>query len=111
MQPYQAARLAHVERWREVVGRRKLVFAKAEAGELIANLLRHGKVGAEKVEELERVLLVRLPNLRAACFIGAVPGVAAADKTERNLAADGVVAIQFATWQRIKVESNPAHRP
>ena len=104
MESFHAPRFAHVESGRKVSGLGKLVFAKTEAGILGADFLRHCGVGAEEVDELERVLFVVFPNLRAARFVGAVPVVASSDEAEGNLPVDRVVAIEFSAGQRIEIE-------
>ena len=74
-----------------------------------SSLFGHSRVGPQEMQELERVLLMRLPEAGTLGHIGGMPSVTAADESEGNLAADGVIPIQLITRERIEVEADSAH--
>ena len=63
----------------------ELVLAQAELAVMIAGLHGDDGVGGQELNELERVLLVRVPDRLAPCFVSRVPVVSAADQTDREL--------------------------
>jgi hypothetical protein len=83
---------------------RELVLAETEGGILGSSLFGHSEVGPQEVQELERVLLMRLPEAGTLGHIGRMPSVTAADESQGNLAADGVIPVQLITRERIEVE-------
>src|SRR6187200_1001983 len=59
------------------------------------------------MKEFERVLLVSFPNLLPRCGARRAPGVACANQSERELAADRVVGVELAPGKRIEIEADP----
>lgn len=69
-----------------------------------SSLFGHSGVGAQEVEKLEGILLVGFPEAGTLGHIGCMPSVTAADESQGNLAADGVIPVQLITRERIEVE-------
>ena len=108
METLQPSRLADVERGREVPGGGELVFAEAEGGILGADFFGDGRVGPQEVQKFEGVLFVRLPDPGAFRFVGRMPRVASAHEPQRDLAMDGVVAVELVAGQWVQVEADSA---
>jgi len=106
----QSAGFTDVEGGREVPRRDELVLAETEGSVVAASLRWDGRVGPQEVQELEGVLLMRLPEAGAFRGVGRMPSVAATDQAEGDLSVDGVVAIELFPGQRVEVEPDTAHR-
>ena len=83
---------------------RELVVAQAELGVSAANPRGHGRVGRQEVIEFQRVLLVCFPDLLPPRFVSRVPVVTPTDQAQRELPANGVVAVELAAGQRVEIE-------
>lgn len=65
-----------------MLGAGKLISAEPQTDELVADLRRHSRIGAEKMKKFKRVLLVFLPDIPSFHLVGEMPAIPTANQPE-----------------------------
>ena len=94
-----------------MVRRGKFIARETVAGDIRANRFRHGRVVAEEPQQFERVVFVRLPDLRPLGRRCRGPGVRRADQAHRELFPDAVVHVDLVAGERIEIDADHARIP